>query len=279
MNILTFDIEDWYCHDVKTDKLIWEEQEVRIYNGVDNILRALENNGVTATFFCLGWLAENHPEVIKKIDNAGHQIGCHSYKHELATKLSPTQFKEKSYRAKSALENLIGKPIELYRAPAFSITESNLFAFETLVELGFTTDCSVFPAHRDDGGMPSYKSGEIGILEHNGMRLKEFPINPYNVLGFRVVYSGGGYFRLFPYWMIKMLTKRQDYVMSYLHPSDFDPDQPKMDYLPAWNRWKNSVGLKNAYDKFCKYLKDFDFINVEAADKMVDWSNVPIIKI
>lgn len=279
MNIITFDIEDWYCHDVKTDKLVWEEQEVRIYDGVDNILNALEVHNVKATFFCLGWLAEHHPKVIKKIADAGHQVGCHSYKHELATKLTPKQFKENTYRAKSAIEDVIGRTVELYRAPAFSITEDNLFAFDALVELGFTTDCSVFPAHRDDGGMPTYKTGKVGLLEHNGMCLKEFPINPYEILGRRIVYSGGGYFRLFPYWLIKRLTSRQDYIMSYLHPSDFDPDQPKMDHLPLWNRWKNSVGLKGAYDKFSRYLSDFDFINVEVADKMIDWSDVPVVRL
>ena len=279
MNILTFDIEDWYCHDVKTDNLIWEEQEVRIYDGVDNILKALDNNNIKATFFCLGWLAEHHPDVIRKIADSGHQIGCHSFKHELATKLTPKQFRENTYRAKSALENVIGKNVELYRAPAFSITEHNLFAFDTLVELGFTTDCSIFPAHRDDGGMPTYKSGEIGIIEHNGTQLKEFPINPYTIFGKKIVYSGGGYFRLFPYWIIKILMQKQDYVMSYLHPSDFDPDQPKMDYLPLWNRWKNSVGLKGAYAKFSKYLNDFEFINIEEADKIIDWSSVPVVKL
>jgi polysaccharide deacetylase family protein (PEP-CTERM system associated) len=271
MKIMTFDIEDWYCHDVKTDNLIWEDQEVRIYEGVENILSALKKNDVTATFFCLGWLAERHPDVIKIIAESGHQIGCHSYKHEIATKLTPKQFRENTYRAKTAIENVIGKPVELYRAPAFSITESNLYAFETLVELGFTTDCSVFPARRDDGGMPSYNLSEPGILVHNGMQLKEFPINPYSIVGRRIVYSGGGYFRLFPYWLIKALSERQDYIMSYLHPSDFDPDQPKMDYLPAWNRWKNRVGLKTSYDKFCKYLNDFEFISIEEADKMIEW--------
>ena len=271
MKIMTFDIEDWYCHDVKTDNLIWEEQEVRIYDGVEKILKALEENDVKATFFCLGWLAEHHPAVIKQIADFGHQVGCHSYKHELATKLTPEKFRENTYRAKSALEDVIGKPVELYRAPAFSITEDNLFSFDTLVELGFTTDCSVFPARRDDGGMPSYKFGEPAILKHNGMMLKEFPIHPYEIMGNRIVYSGGGYFRLFPYYVIKLLTGKQDYVMAYLHPSDFDPDQPKMDYLPLWNRWKNGVGLNNAYAKFCKYLKDFDFISVEEAEKIIDW--------
>lgn len=279
MKIMTFDIEDWYCHDVKTNRLVWEEQEVRIYEGVENILSALEENDVTATFFCLGWLAEHHPRVIKMIADAGHQVGCHSYKHELATKLTPEQFRENTLRAKNALEDIIGKSVELYRAPAFSITEDNLFAFDTLVELGFTTDCSVFPAHRDDGGMPSYEFGEPGILEHNGMRLKEFPIHPYCIGGKKIVYSGGGYFRLFPYRLIKNLTSKQEYVMSYLHPSDFDPDQPKMDYLPAWNRWKNSVGLKEAYRKFCKYLKDFAFINIETADKLIDWERARVVKL
>lgn len=274
MKIMTFDIEDWYCHDVKTNNLVWEQQEVRIYDGVDKILTALEENNIKATFFCLGWLAEHHPKVIKSISDAGHQIGCHSYRHELATKLSPELFRENTYRAKSALEDVVGSSVDLYRAPAFSITEKNLYAFEILVELGFHTDCSVFPAFRDDGGMPSYKNGEPAILQHNGMVLKEFPINPYNFINRRIVYSGGGYFRLFPYWLIQTLTKRQEYVMSYLHPSDFDPGQPDMKHLPLWNRFKNKVGLKTAYSKFCRYLNEFDFINIEQANELIDWNRV-----
>ena len=93
------------------------------------------------------------------------------------------------------------------------------------------------------------------------------------VLGRNVVFSGGGYFRLLPYCIINQLTKKSDYVMTYFHPSDFDLDQPKMKYLPKLRQWKNGVGLKGAFNKFRKYLDDFEFVNIDEADGMVDWNN------
>lgn len=271
MNILTFDIEDWYCRDMANSDREWEKKEVRIYEGVDMILSALEKKGTKGTFFCLGWLAEHHPAVIKQIADAGHQIGCHSYQHDVATRFTPKEFKQDTYRAKSLLEDVSGKPVELFRAPAFSVTKNNLFVFEVLSELGFTTDCSIFPANRDDGGMPSYGSVEPSVIEYNGISIKEFPIHPFSIAGRNIVYSGGGYFRLFPYWLIKYLTQKQDYVMSYFHTADFDVNQPPLDYLPKWNQLKCSIGLKGAYKKFENYLSDFDFINIEQADALIDW--------
>jgi polysaccharide deacetylase family protein (PEP-CTERM system associated) len=279
MNILTFDIEDWYCHDVISRNVDWDNYEVRLYEGVEKILVALSERHLHATFFCLGWVAEKHPQIIRDIAGQGHQIGCHSYQHELASYFTEAQFREDTMRAKNAIEDVIGRKVELFRAPAFSITKLNLFCIDVLAELGFTTDCSIFPATRDYGGMPSYGTAKPSIIEHNGYKLKEFPIAPMSLFNRQVVCSGGGYFRLFPYWLIKKFTEQSDYVMTYFHPSDFDPDQPKMDWLPMLRQWKNSVGLKGAYRKFLRYLDDFDFVNIEEADKTIDWQNSQIISL
>ncbi|MDR0955005.1 MAG: polysaccharide deacetylase family protein [Rikenellaceae bacterium] len=279
MNILTFDIEDWYCYDTISRNLNWDDYEVRIYKGVEKILLALDERHLKATFFCLGWVAEKHPQIIRDIAGQGHQIGCHSYQHELASYFTEAQFREDTIRAKNAIEDVVGHQIALFRAPSFSITESNLFCIDVLAELGFTTDCSIFPTTRDYGGMPSYGSAEPSIIEHNGYRLKEYPISPMPLLNKQVVYSGGGYFRLFPYWLIKKFTKQSDYVMTYFHPSDFDPENPDMDWLPRIRRWKNSIGHKSAYNKFLRYIDDFEFVNIEVADKMINWSNVKTIKV
>jgi Predicted xylanase/chitin deacetylase len=123
MNLLTFDIEEWYNCDFVSEDFNWDKFEVRIYENVDRILVELEKRKVKGTFFCLGWLAEHHPDVIRKIHNGGHQIGCHSYQHELATRFTPQQFKEDTYKAKSLIENVIGESIDVFRAPGFSITE------------------------------------------------------------------------------------------------------------------------------------------------------------
>ena len=279
MRILTFDIEDWYCHDCESGDKAWASKEVRIYEGVDRILDSLAKRDQKATFFVLGWLAENHPQAIRKIADAGHQIGCHTYQHELLTRFDKRQMYDDVSRAKAEIENVIGTQIDAFRAPAFSITEKNLYAFDVLAELGFKYDCSLFPAERDYGGMPSYGIGEPRQINHEGYIFKEFPINPADVAGRKVVFSGGGYFRLFPYWFIKRLTEQQNYTMTYFHPSDFDPGQPDMKHLPILRRWKNRVGLKGAFSKYEKYLSDFDFVNLEQADKMIDWDSLDDIKL
>lgn len=274
MNILTFDIEDWYCHDNISRDMNWEKFESRIEEGVDRILDELDRRNLKATFFCLGWLAEHHAPVIRKIADKGHQIGCHSYQHELASRFTREEFKADLYKAKSWIEDTIGKKIELFRAPAFSITEQNLYALEVLAELGFTTDCSVFPAVRDFGGMPDFGEAEPVKLVYKGIELKEFPINLYSFWGKKIIFSGGGYFRLLPYPMIKYMTRKSPYVMTYFHPSDFDPNQPKMKHLPKMRQWKNEIGLETSFAKFKHYLDDFDFVNLEKADDGIDWNTV-----
>lgn len=279
MNILTFDIEDWYCHDVESGNKEWDKLECRIYEGVDKILVSLEERNLKGTFFVVGWLAEHHPQAIKKIAQAGHQIGCHTYQHDLLTRFDKKQLYEDTKKAKSIIEDTIGHEITAFRAPAFSITKNNLYAFDVLGELGFTIDCSIFPTKRDFGGMPEYRASEPRIIIHNGYQFKEFPINPANILGRDIVFSGGGYFRLFPYSLIKRLTASQDYTMTYFHPSDFDSNQPKMPHLSARQQIKNRIGLNQAYNKYLKYISDFEFVNLNKAVELIDWSKVDIIKL
>ena len=132
MNILTFDIEDWYNHDDYSRDFAWEKHEVRIYEGTDKILSALYEKGLKGTFFCVGWIAEHHPQVIRDIANAGHHLGCHSYQHELATRFTREEFKEDTYKAKCLIEDVAGCKVDAFRVPSFSITRNNLWAFDVL---------------------------------------------------------------------------------------------------------------------------------------------------
>jgi polysaccharide deacetylase family protein (PEP-CTERM system associated) len=277
MNILTFDIEDWYNCDFISEDFNWDKYEVRIYDGVGRILDELAKRNQKGTFFCLGWLAERHPSIIKRIADEGHQVGCHSYQHELATRFTPEQFREDTYRSKSLIEDVIGKEINVYRAPGFSITENNPWALEVLVELGFKSDCSVFPAHHDYGGMPNYGKGEPAILKYGDATIKEFPINIHSFLGKNLVFSGGGFFRLFPYPIIRSWGKDADYMMCYLHPRDFDKGQPVIKSLPFKRKFKSYVGISGAFTKFQKLLSDFEFMNVEEADSIIDWPKAKTI--
>jgi len=271
MNILTFDIEDWYNCDFITPDLNWDKFEVRIYEGVEKILTELERHKIKATFFCLGWIAEKHPGVIKNIHANGHHIGCHSYQHELAFRLDRKGFKEDTKKATFLIEDLIGQKINAYRAPGFSITEKNIWALEVLAELGFTYDCSIFPAPHDYGGFASYGKAEPAIVKLNDVAIKEFPMSTRQIMGKGLVFSGGGFFRLFPYFLIKDWALHSQYMMTYFHTRDFDPGQPMIESLPVMRKFKSYVGLSTAFAKFQHLLNDFSFISVEEADKRIDW--------
>lgn len=278
MNILTFDIEDWYNCDFISGNFDWDKYEVRIYDGVRRILNELERREQKGTFFCLGWLAEKHPSIIKEIADRGHQIGCHSYQHELSHRFTPEQFKADTLKAKRLIEDVIGKEINIFRAPGFSITKNNTWALQALVDMGFEYDCSIFPASHDYGGMPSYGVGTPKKIDvGNGKYIKEFPINIKSIAGKNIVFSGGGFFRLFSYCLINHWAKDSSYMMTYFHPRDFDTGQPVMKNLPMVRKFKSYVGIKGAFAKFQKLLDNYSFVNVEEANKQIDWNKVEVL--
>ena len=145
--------------------------------------------------------------------------------------------------------------------------------------MGIEKDTSVFPASRAHGGLPSYDLAIPSIIEYNGIKLKEFPINTHTVLGKSFVFSGGGYFRLLPYKIIKNWTLESDYVMTYFHPRDFDSKQPFVPGLSPSRLFKSYVGIKNCKPKLERWLNDFDFVDLNHADQSIIWNQVPIIKI
>ncbi|MDR0371130.1 MAG: polysaccharide deacetylase family protein [Prevotellaceae bacterium] len=280
MHVLTFDIEEWYNCDFITPDFNWDKYEVRIYSGIERILTELESRNQKATFFCLGWIAEKHLQVIRDIHAAGHHIGCHSYQHELSFRFDRQGFKNDTEKSKKLIEDLIGEKINAFRAPGFSITEKNIWALEVLSELGFEYDCSLFPAAHDYGGFESYGKAEPTILHlPNGAQIKEFPINIHKIASKSIVFSGGGFFRLFPYFLIKRWVKQTDYVMTYFHTRDFDPDQPMIETLPLMRKFKSYVGLKTSFKKFQHLLDDFEFVNLLDADKLVDWTQMRTLKL
>jgi len=280
MNILTFDVEDWYNCDFITSEFDWDKYEVRIYESVDRILQELQNRNLRATFFCLGWIAEKHPDVIRQIHAQGHHIGCHSYQHELSFRFDRNGFRQDAEKSKKLIEDLIGEPIDAFRAPGFSITEQNVWALEILTELGFEYDCSILPAAHDYGGFESFGNAEPVILNlANGCQLKEFPMSIKRVFGKKLVFSGGGYFRFFPYFLIKYWAKRSSYLMTYFHPRDFDLGQPVIHTLPLMRKFKSYVGISTAFAKLQKLLNDFEFVSVADASSLIDWDKTRVIKL
>ena len=272
MNILTFDIEEWFHCDIISSDKNWSSYEVRIHNNTEFILELLTKHNRKATFFILGWIAKKYPEIVKKIYNEGHEIGCHSMSHQLVHKMTPNQFRKDTNIALNEIEQIIGEKVIMYRAPAFSITKETPWAFEILSELGISHDASIFPSNHDYGGFPDFGSSEPSIIEINGIQIKEFPMNTHKFLNRSIIFSGGGYFRFFPYKLIKKWTSDSNYVMTYFHPRDFDKDQPVLNHLPLLRKFKSYYGLKNSKTKFKNYISDFETTTLLNLSKNIDWS-------
>lgn len=279
MNILTFDIEEWYHFDVKSTEDKWLNYEPRIELYLPQVLDLLDLHGLKATFFCLGWIARIYPNIIKEIYKRGHEIACHSDKHFFVKDMTPSSFEKDLQVALASLEDIIGEKVKSFRAPSFTITESELWAFEILANQGIENDCSIFPATRSYGGFPLFGNGVPSLIEYNGIKLKEFPMNTMKIFNKDVVYSGGGYFRLFPYQLIKNKIKNSKYVMTYLHMRDFDYEQPKFSYFTIERTFKSYFGLKGAFPKFKKLISDFNWINVAEAAEEINWEKVKKINL
>ena len=283
MNILTFDIEDWWVYENysienKTDYL------PRLNRYLDQILNLLEEKEIQATFFCLGEVAANYPEVIKSIANKGHQIGCHSFSHRFLGDAKPNEVESDTRKALDTIENVIGKKVTAYRAPAFSIMKNNNWVLEILAQNGIKYDSSIIPGNRSFGGYPDFPQKKPCIIKHANFTIKEFPIPTTSIFGKELAYSGGGYFRLFPYSKIKAIIKNDNYVMTYFHIKDFDKEQKRkygsLEGEPALMRYfKDYFGLNNNFSKFKKLISDFEFVNIKQADEIINWENVPIVTI
>lgn len=292
MNLITFDIEEWFLDYSKG--LGTKEKNDRYENYLHQILDALDRKHIKATFFCVGEMGRLFPEVIKKIHGEGHEIGCHSNIHTWLNKMTVDECREDTRCAVDSLEQRIGEKVKSYRAPAFSIGEKNKWVFEILVENGIERDASIFPAARSFGGFAHFGQKTPCIVDYNGIQIKEFPICTAKMLGKEMAYSGGGYFRFFPLSFVEKEMKKSPYAMCYFHIGDLVPEshglQSKAEYeayfkekgtLKArYMRYiKGNLGKKKALPKMMRLIDDMDFVNLVQADEQIDWSASQIVKL
>lgn len=314
MNILTFDVEEWFHlldFDATRTENEWGKYEVRIFENVDRILDILERTNTKATFFIIGWIARTYPDVVKKIA-AKYQIGSHTMNHQLVWQQTREEFRQDVESSVKLLQDITGQPVECFRAPGFSIRESEAWAFDILADLGIKYDCSVFPAHHAHGGMANYGAPVPSLIKHGDTVMKEFPVTTKSIMGKKIIFSGGGYFRLVPYSLLKKwsatcangyqnhmvpriwhdnegnvmkgedglpVTRDVGYLLSYIHPRDLDGDQPMLEGLPIQRKFKSYVGTKGAAEKLRHYLKDFKFCDVKTAAENICWEKVPIVEL
>lgn len=284
MNILTFDIEEWFLEKAYFGG---KQSKYAEYDRLlEEILQKLSEKSLKGTFFCVGKMATDFPSVVRKIFEAGHEIGCHSNTHQWLNKMTYDEAMEDTHAAVDALEQCIGQKVLSYRAPAFSIGSNNKWAFDILAECGIERDASVFPAVRDFGGFANFGAEEPCVISHNGHTMKEFPICMASLFGKEVAYSGGGYFRFFPLGFIKSQMKKSDYAMCYFHIDDLLLESKLVmsrkeyeDYFKEngslINRYKRyikaNLGKKGAFAKMTRLIEQTRFINLADADAQTDW--------
>lgn len=290
MNILTFDIEEWFLEQQNLGSIVKYAEYDRY---LDAILNKLNERQIKATFFCVGEMGRQFPKIVRKIQEQGHEIGCHSNIHTWLNKMTETECREDTHRAVDSLEQCIGEKVKSYRAPAFSIGKSNKWAFEILAENGIERDASIFPIERDFGGFPNFGQKTPCIVEYDNIRLKEFPICTTNVMGKEMAYSGGGYFRFFPLSFVKKQMKKSQYIMCYFHIGDLVPESngvmSKEDYEDYFKEsgtikaryvryLKSNLGKKNAFGKMMKLIDEMNFVGLQQADEAIDWDVAPVVK-
>jgi polysaccharide deacetylase family protein (PEP-CTERM system associated) len=260
-NFLTVDLEDYYQVSGMADVApigTWGDFESRIEGSVERLLEAL--GSVKATFFVLGWQAERRPEIVRRIDRAGHEIATHGRLHRLVTSLSREEFREDISAGVRTLEDLIGKAVFGHRAPSFSVTDQTPWVFEVLVELGLRYDSSVVPARRSRGGMPGAGTRPY-VIDTPAGPLLEFPVCVWKIAGCMVPAAGGGFLRTYPYWLTTRIIRRMNAAgvpaVVYVHPWEADPGQPRL--KSQWTRdgFKHYVGLRTTRGKVRRLSMDF----------------------
>lgn len=273
-NALTIDLEDYYhvsAFSQQTPLLDWSAKQSRVERNTDLLLDLLDEAGCRATFFTLGWVAEHHPHVVRRVAERGHEVACHSLRHRSVFNMTPAEFREDTLQAKSLLEECTSKPVLGYRAPSFSIIRESLWALDVLAELGFTYDSSIFPVTHPNYGIPGGNRDPYRVQTPSGTII-EFPMTSLEFAGYRSPFGGGAYFRLLPYWYtrwgIRYLNGHEHRrVCVYLHPWELDPEQPRMAGSLS-SRVRHYLGLRGTPPKFRHLLRDFEFspLGVLAAD-------------
>ncbi len=260
---LTVDVEDYFhvsAFEKAIDKADWNNLELRVEANTYRLLELFEQKQAKCTFFTLGWVAERCPNLIKAIVDQGHELASHGFAHQRATEMTPEQFLLDVRKSKQVLEDTSGQAIIGYRAPSFSINENNTWVYETLAELGFEYSSSTYPIEHDLYGVPDWPrfkyQRDEGIIE--------IPVPTVRKSERNIGIGGGGYFRLYPYWLSKrridnyLNTEQQPYSF-YFHPWEIDPEQPRVAGASLKSRLRHYLNLSRMEGKVVRLLEDYQW--------------------
>ena len=261
LNAFSVDVEDYFqvnAFERTIPRDSWGSFEPRVERNTRRLLDLCAEYGVRGTFFTLGWVAERYPQLVRRIAEHGHEVASHGHGHERASDLSTAAFASDVARAKASLEDITGAPVIGYRAPSFSIGESNLWAFDCLAEAGYRYSSSVYPIRHDHYGTPDWPRFARPVRD----TLIEIPATTVRLFERNLPAAGGGYFRLLPYaasrWMLRRVNDaEQRPAVFYFHPWEIDAAQPRVPGLDAKTSFRHYLNLGRMERRLQRLLADF----------------------
>jgi polysaccharide deacetylase family protein (PEP-CTERM system associated) len=240
----------------------WDSAESRVERNTRRVLELFDRHRVRGTFFVLGWVAHRYAGIVREIQAAGHEVGCHSYWHRPIYRLTPQEFHEDTLRAKKAIEDATGEAVLGYRAPTFSVIRQSLWALDILAELGFRYDSSIFPVRHDNYGIPDYSRFPCRHQSQNGHSLTELPLSTFTLMGTNFPFGGGGYLRILPlrytHFGFHRVNRDGMPVVVYFHPWELDPEQPRL-HLRARSRFRHYTNLQKMESRIDELLRTYPF--------------------
>lgn len=263
VNGLSVDVEDWFqvgAFEKVIDRDSWDSFGDRVERNCDAILALFDEADVKATFFTLGWVAQRHPALLRRITACGHEMASHGWDHARVHTLDPASFAADLERSRKAIEDAIGGRITGYRAPSFSIDSRTPWAYMALAEQGFEYSSSVAPITHDHYGWREAPRFAFKPLPWSD--LIEIPVTTAEFAGRRLAAGGGGFFRVLPYgfsrWAIRQVNTRDVRpAVFYFHPWEIDPDQPRVTQASMRSKLRHYTNLDVMADKLRQLIKDF----------------------
>jgi len=265
-NAMTIDVEDYFhveAFSSTIDRKDWDRLPQRVERNTNRILDILAASSAQATFFVLGWIAQRHPALVRRILADGHELASHGSDHMRVDRLSPEAFRADVRQSKRVLEDAGGVLVRGYRAPTFSISRDSSWAHAVLLEEGYRYSSSVYPLKHDLYGSPGAPRTPFAPV----LGLVEVPLTTARIFRIDLPASGGGYFRLFPYrltrWLIDQANRSNGPAVFYLHPWEVDLDQPRQHQAPFLSRLRHYLNLSRTEQRLRRLLGDFRWARMD----------------